>query len=202
MDRKWISHLLILHGLFLLQARPLWRKTESMTTASHLKLAFAIALMAASLSCMAQDCSSLRLDLRTGTLNGVSPTDSPEQVKALLPCFTGETEEGVEYNFGGGVFYLDHDFYFYTHRDYLEVRSGFVGTVSQPLMGASEERVLALMGKPKRKMEDWSGREVWLYKAKYGSLRVTYGSSSDDFLPGVEMIGIHRAQPREVNLND
>ncbi len=71
-------------------------------------------------------CTSLTLDLLTGTLNGIRPDDSQEKIKQVLPCYTGETEEGDWANYGGGIFYLKHDMYFYTHRDYIEVRDGFI----------------------------------------------------------------------------
>ncbi len=83
-----------------------------------------IAALLLSLSAQAQ-CGAIELNLAKGTLNGLSPNDAPEHIKKLLPCFTGETEEGSSYNEGGGVFFRDHDFYFYTHRDYIELRTGF-----------------------------------------------------------------------------
>jgi hypothetical protein len=81
------------------------------------------------------DCSRLELDLRRGTLNGVAPTASMAEVKERLRCSTGETEEGATINRGGGVFFVDHDFYFYTHRDYIEVRSRFAGAVTPDVLG-------------------------------------------------------------------
>ncbi len=52
-------------------------------------------------------CDALVLDLDRGTLNGLAPTASMDEVKGQFPCSTGESEEGAIYNFGGGVFFLE-----------------------------------------------------------------------------------------------
>jgi len=99
----------------------------------------------------ADRCSALTLDLAAGTLNGLAPTASQAEIKAALPCFTGETEEGSSYNEGGGVFFIDHDVYAYTYQDRWEAREAFRGAVvpENPL-GSSPERVRAglLGGRP------------------------------------------------------
>jgi len=74
-------------------------------------------------------CDQLLFDTNKGTINGLGPTAEWDEIKARLPCFTGTTEEGLGYNYGGGIFYTNHDFYFYTFRDFIEVRSNFKGTV-------------------------------------------------------------------------
>lgn len=67
-------------------------------------------------------CGNLYFDLKKGTLNDLKPDAPMYLVKSKLPCFTGETAEGSDINYGGGVFYINHDFFFYTHKDYI--RSG------------------------------------------------------------------------------
>ncbi len=94
-------------------------------------------------------CTSLKFDLETGTLNGLTPRASQAEVKAQLPCSTGDTEDGSPFNYGGGVFFLKNDFYFYTGRDFIEVRTKFTGTLSTPLLGASPSDQEATFGKPK-----------------------------------------------------
>ncbi len=164
---------------------------------SH-KLFFLILSWSVTTFCKAQDCESLRVDLGKGTLNGVSPTASPEEVKKQLPCFTGETAEGESYNYGGGVFYLDHDFYFYTHQDYLEIRDEFTGTLSQPVMGATRKRLLALLGKHDATQKDDAGRTCLLYATTYGTLRLTLDHTTQT----VVEVGIHAVKPAEVKLKD
>lgn len=61
-----------------------------------------------------------------------------EKVKEKFPFFTGATEDGAGYNCGGGVFFLDHDFYFYTGRDYLEIRNDFRAKASMSLLGETK----------------------------------------------------------------
>ncbi len=93
-------------------------------------------------------CTNLYFDLKKGTLNGLKPDAPMYLVKSKLPCFTGETEEGSDINYGGGVFYLNHDFYFYTHKDYIEVRRNFKGKLSADILGKSKSQVrLFLFGK-------------------------------------------------------
>mgnify|MGYP001281160405 CR=1 FL=1 len=86
-------------------------------------------------------CPPLVLDLETGRLNGVSPIASKAEAKAAFPCFTGESTEAGGANYGGGVFYLHNDFYFYTWRRFLEVREEFSGSVTHSLLGKSRAEV-------------------------------------------------------------
>jgi len=139
----------------------------------------------------ATDCSVLQLDLKKGTLNNVKPTASPEEVKAAFTCFTGETEEGSGFNCGGGVFFLDHDFYFYTHRNYIEVRSKFnFNDYQTGIMGKNYGEVKARYGKPTLMPEE----NIYLYEMPYGTLRF-------EFLGGeVNKIGIHADKPVDVEL--
>ncbi|HEX6042728.1 hypothetical protein, partial [Longimicrobium sp.] len=113
----------------------------------------------------AAGCARLAFDLRGGTLNGVAPTASMDEVKRRLPCSTGETEEGGPFNFGGGVFFLDHDFYFYTHRDYIEVRSRFPGTVTPDVLGKDVREAARLLGPSVRVL---AGRQSLLFATAYG----------------------------------
>lgn len=87
------------------------------------------------ISYKAGSCDVLFCDFKKGTLNGLNGQASMDEVKRQLPCFTGETEEGSSYNCGGGVFYLDHTFFFYTGRDYIEIRKGFQGKSSIEVLG-------------------------------------------------------------------
>ena len=151
---------------------------------------------------------TLHLDLSTGKLNGQPPTLSPEKVKTVFPFFTGETEEGTSYNCGGGVYFLNNDFYFYTHRDYIEARLGFSGTVTDNLLGKMKTDVTKLYGKPdlipEYPKEEFSDLEelglsttpdiYHLYKRKYGTLVVVYDPES-----GIcKEVQVHTAKPKKV----
>ena len=93
-------------------------------------------------------CDKLYLDFKKGTLNGVSPTASMDEIKKAFPCFTGQTEEGSKFNCGGGVFFLNHQFFIYTHRDYIDIRKDFKGTLSNNALGLKKEGLIKLFGQP------------------------------------------------------
>lgn len=113
----------------------------------------------------ATDCSRLHFDLVRGTLNGVTPTASMDEVKRRLPCFTGESAETSGMNFGGGVFFLDHDFYFYTGRNYIEVRRRFPGTVTPDVLGRPIGDAQRVLGPHARTLER---RGSMLFRAHFG----------------------------------
>jgi hypothetical protein len=112
-------------------------------------------------------CGNLSLDLTTGRMNGIAPTASQDEVKKAFGCFTGSTADGQSFNYGGGVFFLNHDFFFYTGRDFLEVRKRFAGRLSLPLIGATSSAVRKLVGEP-----DFvaTGGRSWLFTRPYGCL--------------------------------
>lgn len=117
----------------------------------------------------AQDCDSVFVNLKKGTVNGLIPSATQEQVKAALPCFTGDTEDGSDFNCGGGVFYLNHDFYFYTGSDYVEFRKNFSGKLSVPVIGMKKNAAIRALkpGKPVRKKVVESSTYLF-FKTVYG----------------------------------
>lgn len=119
----------------------------------------------------------LIVSLSKGTLNKVKPTETQAKVKAKLPCFTGETEDGAGFNYNGGIFYLKHDFFFYTFYDFIEIRNEFKGKFDKfnPL-GASSETIIKELGTPTVKEEFY-----WLYKQKYGTLRLDIDEEGNCF---------------------
>lgn len=154
------------------------------------------------------DCNgeALSVNLKKGTLNGFKPTESMEAIKKRFPCFTGESEEGMVGNCGGGVFFLKHDFFFYSHRDYFEIRSGFSGKVSMDLMGKTMAEIEAELGKPdyipEYKEDEGDSFFAYtpdihhLYKRKYGSLRITFDAETKL----VRVIGVHFQKPSEIEI--
>ncbi|MFH2141368.1 MAG: hypothetical protein ABIJ97_03020 [Bacteroidota bacterium] len=138
-----------------------------------------------------KDCSTLYVDLQEGTLNGLPPTISQNEVKEAFTCFTGSTDDGATINCGGGVFFLDHDFYFYTYRDYIEIRTNFSrNSVSDNILGADMDAVEKKFGKPKKKYD----MDTFLYEMKYGTLRIEF---SEDI---VKIIGIHYTSIKKTKL--
>ncbi len=93
-------------------------------------------------------CDTLTVDLFAGTVNGLPATAPQDEVKATLPCSTGDSPDGELWNFGGGVFFTDHELYVYTGNDFVEVREGFTGTVIPPLLGASPATAARELGTP------------------------------------------------------
>lgn len=127
-----------------------------------------------------RNCDNLILNLREGKLNGISPTISQDEVKRMFPCYTGETEEVSNFNHGGGVFSQRYDFYFYTYKDFIEIRSDFDGEVLPSILGADTEYIESRFGDPQ-----YSSRDGEYYTADYGCLRLTMKDEK------IEEIGIH-----------
>ena len=137
-------------------------------------------------------CKKIQANLISGTVNGVKPTALMEAVKKKLPCFTGESEENDFANCGGGVFYLNDDIYFYTGRDYIEIREKFTGKTEPSLLGTYRDEVKSILGVADKEID---GGRVLIYKKTYGALRVVF--NMDDKC--VE-IGIHAVAPADVQL--
>lgn len=137
-------------------------------------------------------CPELIADLSTGRVNGLKPSSSMSTVKKKLPCFTGESEEGLAANCGGGIFYLNNDIYFYTGRNYIEIRNKFSGRTEPELLGTSRDDVLYTYGEADVKVD---GGRVLIYKKSYGALRLVFNMEGRC----VE-IGIHSDSPTKVLL--
>ncbi len=110
-------------------------------------------------------CNTVVVDILAGKVNGLEPDFTLGQVKSALPCFTTEEPENSSSKCGGGVFYKDKDIYFYTGRDYIEIREKFKGKLSIPLMGAARNSLFKTLGHPKIKDVNWDA-----YQTQYGTL--------------------------------
>lgn len=137
-------------------------------------------------------CKPITANLTSGTVNGLKPTAAMAEVKKKLPCFTGDTEEGGDFNCGGGVFYLNNDIYFYTGRDYVEIRSNFKGKTSPSVLGIYRDELKSKLGEPDVVLD---GGRVWLYKRPYGTLRINF--NPDDLCVEIAM---HAVPPAQVKL--
>jgi hypothetical protein len=116
-------------------------------------------------------CPSLDVSILDGKVNGMMPDVSPGQIKQALPCFTSEEAETSKC--GGGIFYKDKDIYFYTGRDYVEIREKFKGKLSLPLMGASRNGLFKWLGHPQIKDVTWDA-----FQTQYGILVLYYNKSN------------------------
>jgi hypothetical protein len=118
-------------------------------------------------------CGTLVVEVLDGRVNGVEPNWTAGQVKQKLPCFTTEEAEEKTSPCGGGVFYMDKDIYFYTGRNYVEIREKFKGKLSIPIMGATRNSLFKWLGNAKLKDTNWDA-----YQTSYGTLVVYYNKAS------------------------
>ena len=137
-----------------------------------------------------KDKDLIKVDLERGLVNGIAPTMKLDSIKKLMPYYSGETEENPDYNCGGGVFYQNNDVFFYTGRDYVEIRTEFNGKLSHDILNRNIEEVMRQLGKPddqiKPKGDDESIMVVY-FKKTYGCLRLNYNISTGN----IYEIGIH-----------
>jgi hypothetical protein len=117
-------------------------------------------------------CNSFVVDILDGKVNGVLPDFTNGQIKQSLPCFTSEEPENSSSKCGGGVFYKDKGVYFFTGRDYIEIRENFKGKMTIPLMGASRNSLFKWLGNPKIKDVNWDA-----FQTQYGTLVLHYNKA-------------------------
>ena len=141
------------------------------------------------------DCDKIHVDVKKGTINKLKPNAPMDKIQAAFPCFTGVTKEDEGYNCGGGVFFINHDFYAYTGRDYWEIRGKFDGTWSDKLLGLRPADMEFRFGDPIRE-EKIPGYKVQFFKAKYGCIRVQFNVQSGRS----EEIGLHYVPADKVEL--
>jgi hypothetical protein len=161
-----------------------------------MKKIFLWCCLAAGTGAFAQDCDELVANLAKGTLNGLKPGAAMEAVKEKLPCFTGDSEEGGAFNCGGGVFYLNHDFFYYTGNDYIELRSKFKGKVSVQVLGLTKAAAIKKMkvfGRVVRTQKN--GNQSFLFfKTSYGCICLTLEDGS------VKKLGMYNKPAAKVEL--
>lgn len=117
-------------------------------------------------------CNTFVVDILNGKLNGIEPDYTPAEIKKGLPCFTGEEREDSS-KCGGLISYKDKDVYFYTGRNYVEIREKFKGKLSIPLMGAVRGSLFKFLGHPGMKDTNWDA-----FQTAYGILILYYNKTN------------------------
>ena len=121
-------------------------------------------------------CDTFYLDLNDGTLNGVAPTLSDADIREWMPCYSSFTPYGSDSNCNGAIFYKKYDFYYYTSRDFVEVRSAYKGRIYPPLLGKTNKEVLTLLDSLPVKNVNIDSSATNLFTTKYGCLQVDYSN--------------------------
>ena len=110
-------------------------------------------------------CPDFYVDVLDGTVNGLKPSNTQNEIKEKFPCFTSAVEESAEAKCGGGIFFKTKDLFFYTKRKYVEVGPKFIGKTSIPLLGTKRGTLYGRLGNPKIKDDTWEA-----YEMQYGTL--------------------------------
>ena len=118
-------------------------------------------------------CPVITIDILDGKINDLFPNSTMPEIKSKFPCFTGTEEETTGSKCGGAVFFKDKDIYFYTGRDYVEIREKFKGKLTIPLMGASRNSLFKWLGHPKIKDVGWDA-----FQMSFGTLVLYYSKAN------------------------
>lgn len=121
----------------------------------------------------ATQCATFDVDLLDGKVNGVKPSTTQPEVKKLLPCFSSAEPEDATSKCGGLVAFKDRDVYFYTGRDYVEIREKFKGKLSIPIMGAPRNGLFKYLGNARIKDTNWDA-----YTTSYGIIIVYFNKAN------------------------
>jgi hypothetical protein len=122
-------------------------------------------------------CPELVVNILDGKVNGIEPDFTQGQIKKALPCFTAEEPETAASACGGLIAYKDKDIYFYTGRDYIEIREKFKGKLSLPLMGTARSSLFKWLGYAKIKDVNWDA-----FETAYGILILHYNKAGKIYL--------------------
>jgi hypothetical protein len=105
-------------------------------------------------------CDVFTIDILDGKVNGLKPNARFDEIKEKLPCFTATEPEGTTAKCGGSIFYKDKDIYFFTDRDYIEIKEKFQGKFTTPVMGLPRSGLFKILGNPKIKDQDWDAFQM------------------------------------------
>ncbi|HTL10767.1 MAG TPA: hypothetical protein VL307_20985 [Chitinophagaceae bacterium] len=118
-------------------------------------------------------CDVITVDILDGKVNGLKPNARFDDIKEKLPCFTATVAEGSTDKCGGSIAYKDKDIYFFTDRDYIEIREKFQGKFTTPILGVTRANLFKLLGNPKIKDDTWEA-----YQMAYGILVVHFDKAT------------------------
>jgi hypothetical protein len=118
-------------------------------------------------------CPPFVVDLLDGKVNGVKPDVTQPEIKKLLPCFSSVEPEDNTSKCGGLVAFKDRDLYFYSGRNYIEIREKFKGKLSIPLMGAARNSLFKWLGNVKIRDTNWDA-----YQTSYGLIIVYFNKAN------------------------
>lgn len=117
-------------------------------------------------------CDAFIVDILDGKVNGLKANARLDEIKQKFPCFTAMEPEGSQAKCGGSIFYKDRDVYFYTDRDYIEIKEKFQGKFTTPIMGLARNSLFKILGNPKIKDDNWDA-----YQMAYGTLVLRYNKA-------------------------
>jgi hypothetical protein len=117
-------------------------------------------------------CDVFTVDILDGKVNGLKANARFVEIQEKFPCFTAMEPEGSQAKCGASIFYKDKDLYFYTDRDYIEVKEKFQGKFTTPIMGIARNSLFKTLGNPKIKDDNWDA-----YQMAYGTLVLHYNKA-------------------------
>ena len=116
-------------------------------------------------------CPPFEVDVLEGTVNGLPASATIGEIEKKFPCFENTIPE-TNGSTCGGVYFQNKGMFFYTERDYIEVRENFKGKLSLPLFGTSRNSLFNWLGYPLFKDINWDA-----FQTKYGILILYYNKS-------------------------
>lgn len=118
-------------------------------------------------------CDEFYVDILGGTVNTMRPDYTYGQIKEKMPCFSGTVEEGTAgAKCGATISYADRDVYFFTDRDYIEIKEKFKGKMSMPLFTTMRKGIFKYLGRPALKDDTWEA-----FQTAYGNIVVYYNKA-------------------------
>jgi len=136
------------------------------------KLALSLMVLFSGSACFAQlkttpVCPPFSVDVLGGTVNKLNPRSTAGEVEKTLPCFSEKVQPGDSAKCAG-VYYSNQGVYFFTERNYIEVRDNFKGN-STIAFGTPRASLFTMLGNPKLKDAAWEA-----YQTEYGTLVVYF----------------------------
>jgi len=117
-------------------------------------------------------CDVITVDILDGKVNGMKANARFDEIKEKLPCFTATEPEGGTAKCGASISYKDKDVYFFTDRDYIEIREKFQGKFITPILGLPRNGLFKILGNPKIKDDNWDA-----FQMSYGTLVLHYNKA-------------------------